>query len=141
MASEDSDHFGSGFLPVHRLDHLEQICQTMVSEVISTCNPLHAEGKFLEVETLRSSQRVLPEKRDHNPKQVGTPANVERQEVLTVIVVSGVSVHRADTQEHSQVLQALRAALALCHYEVVGQLKAGLVAASVRTIRLTHDSD
>ena len=102
MASEDSDQLGSGFLAIHRLDHLKKICQAVMSEVISTCNPLHAEGELLEVEALSCPQRVLPEERDYDPKQVGTPADAERQKVLAVIVMSEIPIHRANTKKRSQ---------------------------------------
>ena len=108
---------------------------------MSTIDHLNAQGKLVEVKTLCSPQWVRRKKRNHNPKQIGAPADVIGAKVLAVIVVSEVPVHASHTEKHLQRLQAFQAARALSHYELMGQLIAGFVASAVRAIWLSHDTD
>ena len=91
----------------------------MRSEVIAVGHLLHTKSKLLEGSTLCGPQRVLPEKRDHDPKQVRAPVHVVGQKVLPMVVMAGIRIYRADPKEGPQRLQALDAARALCHDELV----------------------
>jgi hypothetical protein len=99
MASEDSDQLGSRFLAVHRLGDLEKIRKSMPGEVLTVSHPLHDEREFLKVVALGRSQRMCPEERDHNAKQVSAPKDVERVQMLTMVAITSVSVHRSDPKK------------------------------------------
>ena len=76
MASEDSDQFVSGFLPVHRLRDFSDLNQTGWVQMQTFCRQLNALSELLEVRVFRASQRELTEERDDRLHQFGSPTDV-----------------------------------------------------------------
>jgi hypothetical protein len=130
MVSEDSDHLGSGFLAIRRLDDLQEIRQTRPGQVVATGHPLNAERELLKVSSLRGAQRMLPEERNDHVQQVDPPSDNVSVHVLAVIVETPVAEHSSDTKELSEVGKTLETLLALCNREFVLHLVAGPVADS-----------
>ena len=59
MASEDSDEFVPGFLPVHRLGDLRDLNETFGRLVPAEGDQLDAAGELLEVLLLRALRREV----------------------------------------------------------------------------------
>ncbi len=61
MASEDSDEVVSGFLAIHGLHDLDDIGETVRSQVVTRSHELNASRELLEVVPLGRPERMLPE--------------------------------------------------------------------------------
>ena len=90
MASEDSDQLGSGFSTVHRFHDLKQVRKPVRSQVMAAGHLLHTVGELVEVQALSGPLRVFPEERDNDPKKIGAPVDVISEQVLSMIVITGV---------------------------------------------------
>jgi hypothetical protein len=141
MVSEDSDHLGSGFLAIRRLDDLQEVRQTRPGQVIATGHPLNAVRELLKVSSLRGAQRVLPEERNDHVQQIDPPSDNVPVHILAVIVDTPVAEHSSDTKELSEVHQTLETLLALCDREFVLHLVAGSVADSGAAICLPRHAE
>jgi hypothetical protein len=99
MASEDSDHLGSGFPAIHRLRDLDYVDKAAPRKVMPFGDQLHAESKALEIDTLRAMQRERPEEGNDLPEQILPSANDQTMQVLTVVVAAPVDDDLPDSEE------------------------------------------
>jgi hypothetical protein len=141
MVSEDSDQLGSGFLAIHRRDHLDDVSQTGTGKVIARGDSAHAVSKLLEVAAFCASQRVLLKEWDDDPQEIRTSSDGIPVHMLAMVVIAGVEVDLSDTKEGAELLKTTQTAGTLCHHELAEYLNAGRVAASVWAVRLPHDTD
>jgi hypothetical protein len=126
---------------VHLLSEQRDLNQPVSRKMVPAGNQLEALRETLEVLLLRRPQRVLAKERDDRPKQVSAPTDVVLHEVFTMIVVPGVSVEPADSEEALELLQGGHATCSLGYDETMCDLVAGLVAASTDAIWLSHEAD
>jgi hypothetical protein len=117
MASEDSDQFGSGFLTVHRSDDFEQIRQSVSTAMMTLGHPLDADGELFEVVLFGTPEWVGPEKRDDDGEEIRSPRHLEIEEMLAVVVVPCIPIHRAHPEESVQLPEASNAPRSLRHHK------------------------
>ena len=115
MVSEDSDQFGSGQLPVHRLRDLEEVSETSVLDVSPRSHELETHRELLEIEPLRRSEGMHLEKRDDHLGELRDPADRVPEQVLSVVVVPAVPVYVSHLEEGLQLPKDLDAFGALDH--------------------------
>ena len=141
MASEDSDQFVSGFLPVRRLRDLRDLDETADRLVSTGRHEFDAAGELLEVLLLRTQHRMLSEERDDRLQKITATTHDVAQHVLSMVVVPLVRDHTAHAEELTQLFEARDAGSALRDRELVSYLETGRVAAPARTVWLPYEAD
>jgi hypothetical protein len=84
---------------------------------------------------------MLAEKWDYHFHEIISSSHNVAVQMFPVIVVALVEQHAADTEERLQVAKTADALSALCHRELMRDLKAGSVALPVRSFRLPDETD
>jgi len=125
MVSEDSDQLRPGLTTVHRLDDLHDLQQTRVGKMATAGDELDACGELVEVLSLRSSQRMLPEERNHRLEQILAPSHHVSVQILPVIVVATIGSDMPDSKEFREIMEGLDATSTLCDHELVEHLVSG----------------
>ena len=112
MASEDSQDFG-WLAMVHRLCDLGDGHQSFDGQVTAELHKPKYLGELGEVVSLRRSQGVRLVERNDHVVQLTEAVHAVPEDILPVIVMTGVSVDLAASEEADQVLQhvATRGAL------------------------------
>ena len=141
MASEDSEQLGPGLLAVHRFRDLDDLGQSLKTEMPAILDHLDAQRKLLEVALLRRVHLVRTEERNDRSDQICSSAYHIAVQVLLVVVVSPIGDHASHTEEVHELVQAGHALSTLRHGELMSHLMAGLVAFSVRSIWLPNETD
>jgi hypothetical protein len=140
MASEDSDQFISGFPTVHGSDHFHDRCQAGRTQMLIDLHHFDAGRELLKVLSLRGSQWVLAEERDHHVEEISPPPNDVSVQWLSVVVLTTIDHHHTDTEERLQVMQTLEASRTLSDNELMKHLVAGPVAYAAISVRLPHQA-
>ncbi len=86
MVSEDSEQFTSGFSPIHGLDDLRDLHETLPGLVSIFCHEFDAVCELLEVEPLGCAKRMLPKERNDPIQQILSATYGVAKQVLPVIV-------------------------------------------------------
>jgi hypothetical protein len=141
MASEDSDELVPGLLPIHGLNDLRDLNETIGRLVPAGGDELDAARELLEVLLLRTSHRMLPEERNHRLEEILTPPHGVAKHVLPMVVVPSVRNDIANTEELTKRFEARPARFTLRHRELVRDLETGPVAGSARPAWLPDESD
>jgi hypothetical protein len=105
MASEDSDQFLPGFLPIHRLSDLHDFDQAIGCPMPTRFDQLNAPRKLLEIVTLRGAQRILTEKRYYRLYQIRTLVYDVLTKVLLVVVMPLVDEDSASAEESLEIFK------------------------------------
>jgi hypothetical protein len=106
MASEDSDHIGSGLLAIHRLSDFRDLYKALMRPVQARVDQSYAAGELFEVLLLRRAHSVRLEERNDRADQVRATSHRVSIQVLPVVVVPSVRQHAAHTEELHQLAQA-----------------------------------
>jgi hypothetical protein len=141
MASEDSDQILSGFAMVHRLRELSDLDQPFSGQMPIRSDYVHAFCELLEVQSLRSPQRMSSKERNDHVGEIVPPADDVLKQVLLVIVVPLVLVDPTHSEEISDLLETAGASSSLRHDETVEHLVPGRVAAPLGPIRLPNEAN
>ncbi len=134
MASEDSDQLVSGFFPVHRLDDLRDLNETLGRLVPAERDQLYTACELLEVLLLRAPQRIPLEERDDRLKKIRATSHDVATHVLSVVVIPPVWDDVANAEILTKVFEARDARGALRNSELVRHLETGLVAFPARAV-------
>jgi hypothetical protein len=141
MASEDSDEVSPGLLSIHRLGDPKDVDQTLAGQVMSFRDHPHAQCETVEVDRLRTAERVGLEERNDPLQKVCPPPNHKTMQVLTMVVVPAIDQHVPHSEELTELLEASKAPRALHNCELVSHLEAGSVAAPPRPALLADEAD
>src|SRR5438105_2040367 len=141
MVSEDSDQLIPGFLAVHRLDDLEEVCQASRGLVPTFLDQLHTSRELLEVGRLRGTQWVLAEEWDGHFQQVTAPSHDVTMQVLFVVVMARVDQHLPNPKEFVECPQHGDALSTLRYGKLMRHLISGFVALSAIAVRLPNQAD
>ena len=141
MASEDSDQLMLRCPPIHRLDDLSNLNQTVDIKMSTARYQLHAARKLLKVTLLRRPQRVRFEERDYRSSKVVPAVHDELAQVRAVVVVALVDVYAAHAEEALELLQCRPATDTLRHNEPMRDLVTSFVASATLPTLLPDESD
>ena len=83
---------------------------------------------------------LLKERNDPLQQVIATTDDVA-VEVFSVVVRPPIDVHPTYAEELAELVEAVDAACALCHHEVMRDLASNFVAASTHTVWLPHEAD
>jgi hypothetical protein len=141
MASEDSDQVLPGLLAIHGLRNVGDLDEPVGLEMPPTLDQLHALRELLEVMALGSQELMLPEERNDRLEELVTPADAVLRHVLSMVVVPGIRINPTHPEELLKPFETAETANALRNNEPMEHLKAGLVAAPVRSVLLPNEAD
>ncbi len=141
MASEDSDQVLPGCLPIHRFDNLSNLNQTFDIEMSIVRDQLHTACKLLEVTLLRRPKRVVLKERNYRSYKIIASVYDELTQVLPVVVLARVDIHRSHPEEALELLQRGPAADTLRHDKPMRDLVPGFVASATPPAWLPDESD
>src|SRR5262245_15841010 len=105
MASEDSDEFLPGFLPVHRLSDLCDLNETGDRFMSTGGYELNAACELLEVLLLWAQHRMLSEEWDDRLQKIRATANDVTQHVLPMVVVPPIRDHTAHAEKLTELFK------------------------------------
>src|SRR5579862_2708171 len=106
MVSEDSDQLVPGLLPVHGLNDLCDLDETVGRRMPAGRDELHAARELLEVLLLGAAHRVPPEERNDRSQKIVSSTHDVPQHVLAVVVVPPVRNDVSDAEELTKVFEA-----------------------------------
>jgi hypothetical protein len=86
MASEDSDELVSRFSPIHRLDDLDNLQQTLTGQMATVGDQFDAGRELLKVAPLRRPQRMLLKERNDPLEEILPTTDGVAMQVLPVVV-------------------------------------------------------
>jgi hypothetical protein len=84
---------------------------------------------------------MLPEERNDHLQQIPAPSHDVAVEVLFVVVMPGVNEDLADSEEFTNLLQAVETFRSLRDCEFVAHLETGSIPSPSRAIGLSHEPD
>lgn len=84
---------------------------------------------------------MLPKERHDRLQQIASFADAKPVNVLPVVVVTPVNVHRADAEEICKQVEAIDALRALSHCKLVRNLKPGSISPATHSIGLSNEID
>jgi hypothetical protein len=141
MASEDSDEFVSGLLPIHGFRDPSNLHKTLHREVAAGIDHLDTAYELLEVLLFRAPHRMPPKERNHRLQQIRASPNHVPIQMLAMVVVPFIHENLTDTKELTKIAEAGHALLALRYCELVSNLETSLVADSARPAWLPNETD
>lgn len=99
MVSEDSNHCGAVFAPIHGSGYLGYCFETFWCQMVSACDMLQTARELLKVVSFCGLEGVCLEKRDDDFEKVLTTAHHIAIQVFLVVVMASVSDNISDAKE------------------------------------------
>ncbi|MEJ5294671.1 MAG: hypothetical protein WHT28_05440 [Fimbriimonadales bacterium] len=99
MVSEDSNHCGAVFAPIHRSGYLGDCVETLWCQMVSACHMLQTARKLLKVVPFCGLEWIFLEERNDDFEKVLAAAHHIAIQVFFVVIAASVSDNVADAKE------------------------------------------
>ena len=99
MASEDSDQFLPGCLPIHRFDDFCDFNETAGIKMPVVHDHSHAASELLKVSLLCRPKGMGLEERNYRSHEIFPSVHDELAQMLTMVVVALADVNTTHTEE------------------------------------------